>query len=69
MVAEWLSPKLYTLDNLRNYMSSKDFNLFSPANMLKEIRDTYKMAKSDADKARLKYGYHNFDPSIDLKRG
>jgi hypothetical protein len=27
------------------------------------------MAKSDADKARLKYGYHNFDPSIDLKRG
>lgn len=67
MLTNWLSPKLYTVENLKNYLSSKDFNLYSPANMLKEIRTTYKEACREANKSKIQYGYKNFDPNKDLR--
>jgi len=46
MVAEWLSPKLYNLELLRSMLNSKDFTTYSPANLLKEIRETDEKALS-----------------------
>jgi hypothetical protein len=67
MVCEWLSPKLYTLDNLKNHLSSKDFNQYSPSAFLKEIRETHNKALKEFNKEKIKYGYSNFDPSTDLR--
>ena len=61
MLTNWLSPKLYCVENLKNYLSSKDFSLYSPSALLKEIRNTYKEAKKEADKLKLAYGYKNFN--------
>ena len=66
ILVEWLNPKLYTLSNLQNQLSSKDFNMFSPANLLKEIRETHNQAKKDANRMITSYSYSNFDPSKDL---
>jgi hypothetical protein len=66
MLCEWLSPKLYTVENLKNYLSTKDFNMFSPANLLKEIRQTYQDVKREANKMITSYLYSKFDPLKDL---
>jgi hypothetical protein len=66
MLTYWLSPKLYTVENLKNYLSSKDFTLYSGANFLKEIRETHKQAVKDANAARKSYAYKNFNPMEDL---
>ena len=66
ILTNWLSPKLYTVENLKNYLSSKDFNMYSPANLLKEIRTTYKDAYKNAEKSKIQYEYKHFDPSKDL---
>ncbi len=68
ILKNWLSPKLYTIDNLKNHLSTKDFQLYSPANILKEIRTTYNEVKKDFDREKIKYGYDNFDPLKDLMK-
>lgn len=68
MLCEWLSPKLYTVENLRNHLSTKDFNMFSPANLLKEIRETHDKALKSANGAKRTYAHKNFDPNKELKK-
>ncbi|MCX8010927.1 MAG: hypothetical protein N3A61_07230, partial [Ignavibacteria bacterium] len=63
MICEWLSPRLYTLDNLINHLSNKDISLFSPANLLKEIRETHNKATREADRLKRLYGHKHFDPN------
>ncbi|HEY8888939.1 MAG TPA: hypothetical protein VIM70_01595 [Clostridium sp.] len=66
LVVEWLNPKLYTIENLRNNLSSKDFSMFSPANLLKEIRQTHTLATVTANRMITSYLHSNFDPKKDL---
>lgn len=66
MICEWLNPKLYNTENLKNHMSSKDFNQFSPANILKEIRETHSKSERSANREKNAYGHKNFDPLKDL---
>lgn len=46
MVYYWLQPYVNNAENLRNALSTKDFAVFSPANLLKEIGERFKAAKS-----------------------
>jgi hypothetical protein len=39
MIVEWLNPSINTTELLQQNMSTKDFNIFSPANQLKENKD------------------------------
>lgn len=55
MRVEWLKQKLYNSDIQRNGMSTKDYTVFSPANLQAQIRETYKDAREEA-RARL-YNY------------
>lgn len=48
MMVEWLRPKLLFTDNLSNKLNTKDFSHFSPANLLKEIRETYDLINKRA---------------------
>jgi hypothetical protein len=68
MLCEWLSPKLYTVENLKNHLSTKDFNQFSPANLLKEIRETHDKALKSANGAKRTYAHKNFDPNKELHK-
>jgi hypothetical protein len=68
ILCEWLSPKLYTLENLQNHLTSKDFSTYSPANLLKEIRELHSKAFKEANMSKMSYSHSNFDPMKDLKK-
>lgn len=48
MLVEWLKPKVLFTDNLSNVLNTKDFSMYSPANMLKELRETLTYLKKNA---------------------
>ena len=59
MVVEWLQPQLYKSDFFQNQLGTKDFSLFSPANLLKEVRQTYFLAKHNVRSMMINYSYYN----------
>lgn len=59
MIVEWLKPKYYFNDNLKNSLNTKDYSTFSPANLLKEIRETYLNAKKEFKSMINEYSYLN----------
>lgn len=68
MMVEWIKPYLYKSENFKNSMNTKDYSYFSPANLLKEIRDTYTNLKTEFDNKIVLYTYHNndlYDLSVD----
>jgi hypothetical protein len=63
MMVEYLSPKLVTSDLIQQSLSAKDYNIYSQANHIKEIRtlrDTYKL---EAEQAMVRYTLYNADLS------
>ncbi|MFA6824915.1 MAG: hypothetical protein WCR38_04825 [Bacteroidales bacterium] len=59
MIVEWLKPKLYSLENLRNVLNTKDFTQFSPANLLDKIQATYKEAKLESKRMMNNYSHYH----------
>jgi hypothetical protein len=64
MIVEWLKPKVYHSDNLSNFLNNKDLSLAaSPANILKEMKETLKESRSEFDSLVIAYSYNNSDAS------
>jgi hypothetical protein len=59
MVLEWLKPNVYHMDLLEYRLGSKDFQMFSPGNHLKELRSLKKDTESEIDSLIIKYSYNN----------
>lgn len=57
MIVFWLKPYLNNLENLRNAMSTKDFTVFSPANLLEKISNRYELARRHARSLMNEYSY------------
>lgn len=57
MVLEWVKPYVLNSDYLEEKMASKDFQQFSKANMLGELRRLKKDIELDIDSLVIKYGY------------
>ena len=57
MVEAWYKPRVNNLDLLRNKLSTKDFTTFSPANLLKEVRETYDLAHKRARSMINEYSF------------
>lgn len=64
MLVEWLKPKVLFSDNLSNVLNTKDFSTYSPANMLKELRETLDYLKKNA---RALINNYSFAHSEDKK--
>lgn len=62
MLVEWLKPKLLSTENLENALSTKDFTLFSPANLLSNIRETMRLIKKEARVLINNYSFNNANP-------
>ena len=60
MVYSWTSHKYYNADNLRNRMSTKDFNTFSPANLLEKLGETRDRADRELRRAIISYSFNEF---------
>lgn len=61
MMVEWLKPKLLSTENLKNCLSTKDFSLFSPANLLKEMRETYETCRKTSIGLMNNYSFEKAD--------
>jgi len=62
MLISWLQPKLNNIENFKNALSTKDFSLYSPANLLKETRETFKEIRLNAKKMIDNYSFRHADP-------
>ena len=55
MVLASIKPKLHNSDLYRNGLSTKEYSMFSPANMLNSIQNVYNETKRDIDDLIIKY--------------
>ena len=57
LVEEFLTQKVNSTKVLKNHLATKDFNLYSNANMLKQLRDTQEAVKREVSylETRLEY--------------
>lgn len=57
MTVFWLQPYVNNIENLRNNLSTKDFSVFSPANLLEKIGNRYDIARKHARSLTNQYSY------------
>ena len=57
MVEAWYKPHINYTDLLRNKLSTKDFTIFSPANLQKENRESYELAHKRARSMINEYSF------------
>jgi len=57
MTVFWLKPYVNNIENLRNAISTKDFSVFSPANLLEKIGDRYDKSRKYAKSLTNEYSY------------
>lgn len=61
MVVNWTKPRLYNSEKLRNSISTKDYSLYSPANLLAQLRELHKDANKRANSMMNQYSILNSD--------
>ena len=59
MVVAWLQPKLNNEDNLVNSLSTKDYSLYSPANLLAKLTDVFNLAKKNSSIMISNYSFNH----------
>lgn len=57
MIVFWLEPFKNNLENLKNALSTKDFTVFSPANLLEKIGNEYEVSRKRARSLMNEYSY------------
>ena len=57
MTVFWLQPYVNNIENLRNNLSTKDFSVFSPANLLEKVGNRYDIARKQARSLTNEYSY------------
>jgi hypothetical protein len=57
MTVFWLQPYVNNIENLRNNLSTKDFSVFSPANLLDKIGTRYDIARKQAKSMTNEYSF------------
>ena len=58
MVAEFVTQKVNSVKVMKNHLSTKDFNVYSSANMLKQLQSTLKVVQNDVLYWETKLEYH-----------
>lgn len=64
MVMQWMKPFLYRQENLENLLNTRDFTLYSPANLLLRIGEAYRQVKKDYIQMIREYSYNHGDLTV-----
>lgn len=59
MVVQWLKPYIYKQNLLNNVLNTRDFSVYSPAELLKQVRATYKAAQTDFTQMIREYSFNH----------
>jgi hypothetical protein len=57
----WVYPKVLNTENLYNVLNTKDFSMYSPANLLKELRTLRDELWTDFKRKMYEYTYRTAD--------
>lgn len=57
----WLCPKVLNTENLYNVLNTKDFSMYSPANLLNELQNLRDMFWKDFKRKMYEYTYRTAD--------
>lgn len=63
MVMQWMRPFLFRQENLENLMNTRDFTLYSPANLLLRIGEAYRNVSKEYVQMIREYSYNHGDLS------
>lgn len=61
MVVAWLKPYIYKQQLLNNVLNTRDFSVYSPAELLKQVRATYEKAQKDFIQMIREYSFNHGD--------
>lgn len=61
MVVQWLKPYVYKQELLENALNTRDFTTYSPAELLKQVKDAYNGAQKDYTQMIREYSYNHGD--------
>lgn len=61
MLVQWLKPYVYKQELLENSLSTRDYSLYSPAELLMRVGNAYKKAQKDYLQAIREYSYNHGD--------
>lgn len=64
MVVQWLKPYIYKQQLLNNVLNTRDFSVYSPAELLKQVRATYKEAQSDFIQMSREYSFNHANRGV-----
>ena len=63
MVVQWLKPYVYQQELLENVMNTRDYSLYSPAELLLRVGNAYAKAQKDFTQMIREYSYNHGDLS------
>lgn len=63
MLIQWLKPFVYQQDLLQNLLNTRDYTLYSPAELLMRVGNAYKQAQKDYTQMIREYSYNHGDLS------
>ena len=61
MVVQWLKPYLYKQQILNNVLNTRDFTVYSPAELQKQVRATYQKSQKDFTQMMREYSFNHGD--------
>lgn len=64
MLVQWMKPFVYRQENLENALSTRDFTVFSPAELLKSVRGTYAAVGKNFRGMMNEYSYRHGDLTV-----
>ena len=61
MVVQWLKPYVNSQELLQNVLNTRDFTMYSPAELLMRVGNAYKQAQKDYTQMVREYSYNTGD--------
>jgi len=61
MLTQWMKPYVYKQENLESALNTRDFTTYSPAELLRQIKEAYSSAKRDFTNMMREYSYNHGD--------
>lgn len=61
MVVQWLKPYVYQQELLQNVLNTRDYTLYSPAELLLRVGNAYAKAQKDYTQMIREYSYNHGD--------
>lgn len=61
MIVQWLKPYVNKQENLENALSTRDYSVYSPAELLLRVCNRYKSAQDDFTQYIREYSYNHND--------